>query len=171
MLILVIPFFGNFDQMFHFFVQFLHHFCALFDAITFGVTIFCGSISARISTKIHQSSILFEFRRKIIDFCVLFDASTFDVSILCDCISVRIPTKNYQFLRAFLCYYLRRVDFFVLQLLLEFRRKIVDFGVHFHAITFGVSIFPWLVRANCCSGPRVNAGFVRAATAASLTYY
>ena len=84
---------------------------------------------------------LLEFHRKIIDLCVLFDALTFRVSILCDCISVRIPTKNYQFLRAFLCYYLRRVDFFVLQLLLEFRRKIVDFGVHFHAIISGVLIF------------------------------
>ena len=32
-----------------------------------------------------------------------------------------------------------------------------------------VLIFSCLVRANCCSGPRVNAGFVRAATAASST--
>ena len=76
-------------------------FGVLFDAITFGGTIFCDTISARISTNIHQSSILFEFRRKIIDLCVLFDALTFRVSILCDCISVRIPTKNYQFLRTF----------------------------------------------------------------------
>ena len=44
----------------------------------------------------------------------------------------------------------------------EFRRKIIDYGVLFDAITIGVSIF---------SGPRVNAGFVRAATAASLTYF
>ena len=43
----------------------------------------------------------------------------------------------------------------------EFRRKIIDYGVLFDAITIGVSIF---------SGPRVNAGFVRAATAASSNY-
>ena len=43
----------------------------------------------------------------------------------------------------------------------EFRRKIIDFGVLFDAITIGVSIF---------SGPRVHAGFVRAATAASSNY-
>ena len=48
--------------------------------------------------------------------------------------------------------------FFVVQFLLEFRRKIIDFGVLVDALSFGVSIF---------SGPRVNAGFVRAATAAS----
>ena len=40
-----------------------------------------------------------------------------------------------------------------------FRRKIVDFGVLFDAIIIGVLMF---------SGPRVNAGFVRAATAASM---
>ena len=40
----------------------------------------------------------------------------------------------------------------------EFRRKIIDYGVLFAGITIGVLIF---------SGPRVNAGFVRAATAAS----
>ena len=40
----------------------------------------------------------------------------------------------------------------------EFRPKIIDYGLLFAGITIGVSIF---------SGPRVNAGFVRAATAAS----
>ena len=40
----------------------------------------------------------------------------------------------------------------------EFRRKIIDYGVLFAGITIGVLIF---------SGPRVNAGFERAATAAS----
>ena len=43
----------------------------------------------------------------------------------------------------------------------EFRRKIIDYAVLFDGITIGVSIF---------SGPRVNAGFVRAATAASSNY-
>ena len=33
--------------------------------------------------------------------------------------------------------------FFVLQFLLEFQRKIIDFGVLFDAIIFGVSIFSW----------------------------
>ena len=43
-------------------------------------------------------------------------------------------------------------------LMLKFGRKIIDFDVLFDAVIVGVSIF---------SGPRVNAGFVRAATAAS----
>ena len=46
-------------------------------------------------------------------------------------------------------------------LVAEFRRKIIDYAVLFDGITIGVSIF---------SGPRVNAGFVRAATAASSIY-
>ena len=44
------------------------------------------------------------------------------------------------------------------EFLLEFRRKIIDFDVLFDAVIVGVSIF---------SGPCVNAGFARAATAAS----
>ena len=43
-----------------------------------------------------------------------------------------------------------------------FFRDCIDFGVLFDELTYGVSIF---------SVPRVNAGFARAATAASLTYY
>ena len=76
---------------------------------------------------------------------MLFDASTFGVSIL-------------RVFACFLMQYFRRVDFFVAEYLLEFRRKIIDFRVLFDAIILSVSIF---------SGPRVNAGFVRAATAAS----
>ena len=98
---------------------------------------------------------MLEFRRKMIDAGVLFRAITVNMSkFWCSGIS----TKLHRFRRAFCRNYLRRVkilmlefrrkfiDFSVLfylrrvqMLMFEFRRKIIDFCVIFGAITFGVS--------------------------------
>ena len=37
----------------------------------------------------------------------------------------------------------------MVEFLLEFRRKVIDFGVLFDAITFGVSIFSWWNLGDC----------------------
>ncbi len=71
----------------------------------------------------------------------LGDAITFGVTIFRASISARISTKNHRFRRAFWCNSLRRVDFFVVPFLNEFRQKKNNLGVLFDAITFGVSIF------------------------------
>ena len=63
----------------------------------------------------------------------LGDAITFGVAIFRASISARISPKNHRFWRAFSCNYLRRVDFFVVLFLLEFRQKIIDLGVRFDA--------------------------------------
>ena len=62
-----------------------------------------------------------------------FAALTFGVSN----VDVRISTKNHRLWRAFCRTYLRRVEI----LMLAFRRKTIDFGVLFAALTFGVSKF------------------------------
>ena len=99
------------------------------------------------------------FRRKIIDFGVFFAALTFGVSKFrcsnfdekssflacllphlpsaCRNFDARISTKNNRFWRAFCRTYLRRVEISML----AFRRKIIDFGVLFAALTSGVSTF------------------------------
>ena len=77
---------------------------------------------------------MLEFRRKMIDVGVLFRAITVNMSkFWCSGIS----TKLHRFRRAFCRNYLRRVKI----LMLEFRRKFIDFSVLFAALTFGVSIF------------------------------
>ena len=99
------------------------------------------------------------FWRKIIYFGVLFAALTFGVSkfrcshfdekssILacflphlpsaCRNSDARILTKSHRFWRAFCRTYLRRVEISMF----AFRRKFIDFGVLFAALTFGVSKF------------------------------
>ena len=100
---------------------------------------------------------LFEFEQKIIAFLCAFwckylrridlkdslstadpspkfglgDAITFGVTIFRASISARISTKNHRFWRAFWCNYLRRVDFFVVPFLNEFRQKKHRFGCAF----------------------------------------
>ena len=68
----------------------------------------------------------------------LGDAITFGVAIFRASISARISPKNHRFWRAFSCNYLRRVDFFVVLFLREFRQKIIDLGVLFDAVNFFV---------------------------------
>ena len=104
---------------------------------------------------------MLEFRRKIIDFGVRFAATTFRVSKFgwsnfdekssifacfvsqlpsaCRNCDARISTKNHRFWRAFCRNYLRRVEIWMI----EFRRKLIDFGVLFSAIAFRVSNFSW----------------------------
>ena len=99
---------------------------------------------------------MLEFRRKIIDFGVLFPAIIFRMSkFRCSNFD-----ENHRFWRAFCRNYLRRVEILMLEfrrkiidfsmlfyvrrhrvqmLMFEFRRKIIDFCVIFGAITFGVS--------------------------------
>ena len=78
-----------------------------FHAIAFAKMIFRASISA------------LEPSRKF----GLGDAITFGVTIFRASISARISTKNHRFRRAFWCNSLRRVDFFVVPFLNEFRQK------------------------------------------------
>ena len=102
-----------------------------------------SNISNQFSSKNHQKSLIFITKSsKIIDFHMslepsrkfgLGDAITFGVAIFRASISARISPKNHRFWRAFSCNYLRRVDFFVVLFLLEFRQKIIDLGVLFDA--------------------------------------
>ena len=55
--------------------------------------------------------------------------------------SLKFREKQTSILVCLLCNYLRRVDFFVVQFLLEFRQQFIDFGVLLDAFTYGVSIF------------------------------
>ena len=104
-------------------------FCMLFDAIPFGVSIFsCFNLCFNF----HQKYVIFaRFLMQLPSACPLFRA----------CIYALLSTKNHRFLHAFWCNYLRRVDFFVLQFMLQFSPKIYDFWTVFDAITFRVSIF------------------------------
>ena len=92
-----------------------------------------SNISNQFSSKNHQKSLIFITKSsKIIDFHMslepsrkfgLGDAITFGVAIFRASISARISPKNHRFWRAFSCNYLRRVDFFVVLFLVEFRQK------------------------------------------------
>ena len=75
----------------------------------------CRNVNARISTKNHR------FWRA---FCRNYHRRV-------EFIDAQIWTKLHRFWRAFCRNYHRRVDFFVT----EFRRKIIDFGVLFHALS------------------------------------
>ena len=97
----------------------------------------------------------------IIDFGVLCNAITFGESIFLWSKFRWIWIEKRTFWCVLLCIYLRRVDFSVVQFLLEFRQQFIDFGMLFDAFTFGVSIFcGWISARNLDEKSSILAWFL-----------